>query len=351
MKQIKVGVIGASWFADLWYLPVLSLHPNAELSAICSEKGNNARLMAGKYGIPRSYTSYEEMIVTENLDGVCIITPNRTHADMVLTAAKNGLHIICEKPLTLNAEESAKIVDAVKNSSIIHAVNFTYRENPAIKKMKNELLKHRIGNILEADFEYTGDYGIQSSPGWRSDVQLGGEGGVLADLGSHLIDLAHYLFDGSIRPLSASTQILKRDHHEKEKAPDSVFFAAKLPNDAIANFQTSWVRYQGDRGQTIKINLYGDKGKIKLLSTEFGIQLSIQDERNETYKWKETEESGEENFRPWRLTPGNEIWKWIDRISSQNSAIQQPDFYDGHQVQNVMEQILQLSSKQNNKLF
>ncbi|MDM5196535.1 hypothetical protein QUF79_00280 [Fictibacillus enclensis] len=98
-----------------------------------------------------------------------------------------------------------------------------------------------------------------------------------------------------------------------------MFFAAILPNDAIANFQTSWVRYQGDRGQTIKINLYGDKGKIKLLSTEFGIQLSIQDERNETYKWKETEESGEENFRPWRLTPGNEIWKWIDRISSQNS--------------------------------
>ncbi|MDM5196534.1 Gfo/Idh/MocA family oxidoreductase [Fictibacillus enclensis] len=79
MKQFKIGVIKSSWFADLWYLPVLSLHPHAELPAICSENGNNAGLMAGKYGIPRSYTSYEEMIVTESLDGVCIITPNRTH--------------------------------------------------------------------------------------------------------------------------------------------------------------------------------------------------------------------------------------------------------------------------------
>jgi predicted dehydrogenase len=350
MKRIKIGVIGASWFADLWYLPVLNMHPQAELTAICSENGNNARLMAKKYGIAKSYTSYEQMIDNENLDGVCIITPNITHAPMVLTAAKNGLHIICEKPLALNTEESVKITEAVQGTSIIHAVNFTYRENPAIKQMKSVLLKNRIGNVLEADFEYTGDYGILSSPGWRGDVELGGEGGVLADLGSHLIDLAHYLFDGPIQPLSASTQTLIRDINEKKNAPDSVFFTAKLPNDAFANFQTSWIRYQGGMRQTIKINLYGDKGKMEMLSTEFGIQLSVQNERNEIFKWKESEESGEGNFRPWRLTPENEIWKWIDRIYSQDSSIQQPDFNDGHQVQLIMEQIIKLASNQNKKL-
>ncbi|ANX14080.1 hypothetical protein ABE41_018870 [Fictibacillus arsenicus] len=339
MKPIKIGVIGASWFADLWYLPVLNMHPQAELTAICSENGNNARLMAKKYGIAKSYTSYEQMIDNENLDGVCIITPNCTHADIILTAAKRGLHIICEKPLALNTEESTRIIEGV-HSSIIHAVNFTYRENPAVKQMKNELREKRIGNILEADFEYTGDYGIQSSPGWRGDIQLGGEGGVLADLGSHLIDLAHYLFDGPIHPLSASYQIVKRDTNDKEKAPDSVFFTAMLPNNAISSFQTSWVRYQGGRGQTIKINVYGDNGKMEMLSTEFGIQLSVQNGTNKTHTWNEKEESGEGNFRPWRLTSRNEIWKWVDRILDPSRVIKQPDFYDGHLVQLVMDRIL-----------
>jgi predicted dehydrogenase len=348
MNKSKIGVIGASWFADLWYLPVLSMHPNAELAAICSENGNNAKLMAEKYNIPKTFTSYEEMIETESLDGVCIITPNRTHAPMVLTAAENGLHIICEKPLALNTTESAKIAEVVQNTSIIHALNFTYRENPAVKLMKNKLLENKIGTILEADFEYTGEYGIQSSPGWRGDIELGGEGGVLGDLGSHLIDLAHYLFDGAIRPLSASTQTLVRDTNEKKYAPDTVFFTAKLPNHAAASFQTSWARYQGGNGQTIKINLYGDKGKMELLSTEFGIQLSVYSETTETYKWMEKEESGEHHFRPWRLTPENEIWKWIDRIASRGSTtIHQPDFHDGHQVQLVMEKVIQLASNQN----
>lgn len=350
MKNVKIGIIGASWFADLWYLPVLKMHPSAELAAICSENGKNARSMAEKYNIPASYTSYKEMIDNESLDGVCIITPNITHTDMVLTAIKSGVHVICEKPLALHAEESAKIIESVQNSSIIHAVNFTYRENPAVKQMKKYLLEKRIGNVLEADFEYTGDYGIQSSPGWRGDVQLGGRGGVLADLGSHLIDLAHYLFDGPIHPLSASHQVIKRDTDEKERAPDSVFFTALLPNNALSSFQTSWVRYQGGNGQTIKINLYGEKGKMELLSTENGIQLNVQTETKKTYTWKDKEESGEENFRPWRLTSKNEIWKWADRISDTDLSIVQPDFYDGHMVQLVMDKILQkAASHENNK--
>jgi predicted dehydrogenase len=244
----------------------------------------------------------------------------------------------------MNAEESARIIESVNASAIIHAVNFTYRENPAVKQMKDYLLTNRIGSILEADFEYTGDYGIHSLPGWRGDVEVGGRGGVLADLGSHLIDLAHFLFEGPIHPLDASEQVINRGINDRKTAPDSVFFTALLPNHAHASFQTSWIRYQGGNGQTIKINLYGDKGKMELLSTEFGISLTVHDGTKKTHTWIVKEGSCEENFRPWRLTSQNEIWKWADRIAEPYVPVDQPDFYDGHLTQVVMEQILEKAS-------
>ncbi|WNB92358.1 Gfo/Idh/MocA family oxidoreductase [Bacillus sp. NEB1478] len=341
MSSVNVGVVGASWFADLWYLPVLQMHPSVKLIAICSKNGENAKMMAEKYNIPATYTSYEEMFNQEELDGICIITPNNTHSDIVLTAVKKGLHVICEKPLAMDAEESARIIESVQKSAIVHAVNFTYRENPAVKQMKDYLNDKRIGSIIEADFEYSGDYGIKSSPGWRGDVHLGGRGGVLADLGSHLIDLAHYLFDGPIQPQSASYQVINRISNDLDRAPDSVFFTASLPNQAPASFQTSWVRFQGGNGQTIKINVYGDKGKMELLSTEFGISLTVHDGTKKTHVWNVKEGNCEENFRPWRLTSQNEIWKWADRMTEPYVPVNQPDFYDGHATQIVMEQILE----------
>ncbi|MDR7073478.1 Gfo/Idh/MocA family protein [Fictibacillus barbaricus] len=344
MSSVKVGIIGASWFADLWYLPVLQMHPTVSLSAICSKNGKNAKKMAEKYNIPATYTSFEEMVDQEELDGICIITPNNTHADIVLTAVKKGLHVICEKPLAMDMEESKRIVESVQKSAIIHAVNFTYRENPAVKQMKDYLVRNKIGSILEADFEYTGDYGIHSSPGWRGEVEIGGRGGVLADLGSHLIDLAQFLFEGTIHPLDASVQVIKKDSNETERAPDSVFFTAQLPNCAHASFQTSWVRYQGSNGQTIKINVYGDKGKMELLSTEVGITLNVTNDTKKKHTWIVKEGSCEENFRPWRLTSQNEIWKWADRIAEPYVPVDQPDFYDGHLTQVVMDQILEKAS-------
>jgi predicted dehydrogenase len=317
------------------------MHPSVKISAICSKKGKNAEMMAEKYDIPAVHTSFEEMIDQEDLDGICIITPNNTHADIVLAAVRNGLHVICEKPLAMNIEESKRIIESVQKTAIIHGVNFTYRENPAVKQMKDYLRDNRIGSIIEANFEYTGDYGIKSSPGWRGDIHLGGRGGVLEDLGSHLIDLAHYLFDGAIQPQVASYKVIKRDQNETERAPDSVFFTALLPNQAPASFQTSWVRFQGGNGQTIRINVYGDKGKMKLLSTESGISLTVNDGTIKTHTWIVKEGSCEENFRPWRLTSQNEIWKWADRIAEPYVPVDQPDFFDGHMTQVVMEQILE----------
>ncbi len=74
-SYINVGIIGASWFADLWFLPVLTRHPQVQVAAICSKNGESARLMAAKYNIPAVYTSAADMMDSEQLDGVCIITP------------------------------------------------------------------------------------------------------------------------------------------------------------------------------------------------------------------------------------------------------------------------------------
>lgn len=355
MKQVNIGLIGASWFADLWYLPVLHLHPNVKLQAICSRTENAAKGMAAKYGIEHIYSDYRKMLEEEALDGVCIITPNDLHYDVALYAIQKGLHVMCEKPLALDSNEAKEMLVHAQIQKVVHAVNFTYREHPLIQKMKQLVEMDFIGVPHEARFEYSGDYGLNGPPGWRGDIEKGGTGGVLQDLGSHLIDLSHYILDQKITKVKGSLKFYEdgqlQEWSEKKtfrQASDSVAFFAEFSKGTKASFFTSWVVPQGDKRQTIEIDLYGRKGTLQFITCELGSQLrySLKGE-----KWEDIICEGvaplefgggpsEEKYRPWRLTKKNEVWKWIDQIIH-NEKNNVATFEDGYQVQKVIDAVIQ----------
>jgi predicted dehydrogenase len=364
MKQVNIGLIGASWFADLWYLPVLQLHPNVKLQAICSRTESAAKTMAVKYGIERIYTNYKKMLEEEALDGVCIITPNHLHRDVALYSIQKGLHVMCEKPLALDSNEAKQMVSQAQMQNVVHAVNFTYRGHPFIKKMKELIETDLIGKPLEARFEYTGDYGLNGPPGWRGDIQEGGTGGVLQDLGSHLIDLSHYIVQQKITKVKGSLKVYEngqlQEWNEKQtqqQAADSVSFLADFSQGLKASFFISWVAPQGDKRQTIEMVVYGEKGTSYFMTCELGSQLRYS---LKGQKWEDIIVEGvppidfaggpsEEKFRPWRLTEKNEVWKWIDQIihyQKNNVAT----FEDGYEVQKVIDAVIESAIDDRNRL-
>lgn len=352
-NKIKIGLAGASWFADLWYLPAVQRHADAELYAICSESGDSARRMAEKYGIPHVYASYEDMLDHAKLDGVCIVTPNDTHAPIAEAAMKKGIHVICEKPLALHLEEADKLVCLAQETGVIHAVNFTYREHPGVRRMKELMESGLIGRLRSGHFEYTGEYGVEGPPHWRGIVAKGGIGGVLADLGSHLIDLAQYVGGDRLTEVSAEAQFVHRDKHP-DAAADEVIFVGRCAQGAQASFRTSWIEHQGDKGQTIHISLNGELGKLDFAASHLGAVLTRTlhkqssvpvDMSDEVPAWNEIGEASESSFRPWRLTERNEVWKWIDQICARkegNAIIPNttPTFEDAYYVQAVMDAVM-----------
>ncbi|WBL14589.1 Gfo/Idh/MocA family protein [Sutcliffiella sp. NC1] len=363
MSKLKIGVVGASWFADLWYLPVLQMHPDVTLSAICSRTGESAKRLAEKYNIENVYIDYKEMFEKENLDGVCIVTPNDSHKDITLAAIEKGLHVICEKPMALNAVEAEEMEKAARASSVVHAINFTYREHPGIQKLLELIKDGLIGNIHEAFFEYTGDYGLNGPPGWRGTISTGGIGGVLQDLGSHLIDVAQYILQDEIINVHGSLSFMEDDRlvnvskkQSKDQAADSVSFTAHFSNLVRASFYTSWVAPQGNKHQTIDIKLYGSKGSIHLLTCELGTSLRYAMKGEE---WREIslegatplqwdEKPSEEKFRPWRITNRNEVWKWVDHILGRKDR-ELATFTSGLSVQRVIDEVIVSAEKKINE--
>jgi predicted dehydrogenase len=352
-QKVKIAVAGAGSFADLWYLPILKRHPSVVVEAICSRKGTNAERLAAKYDIPSSFNSYQEML-EEDIDGVCIVTPNASHHDIAVLAAEKGIHVMCEKPLAMDAGQAYAMWETAERNAIIHGVNFTYRENPAVVRLKELIEEGLIGMVYEGKFEYSGDYGLSGPPGWRGTCSAGGRGGVLADLGSHLIDAVHYILGEEIEEVSASLSCLedgrmKRlcESADEDRAADSAFFHASFPSGVRGSFYTSWVSTQGNRNQTIDLMVKGEKGALQLLSSELGIRLRYAPLRGpwedinleNIVPWNDASQPSEERFRPWRSTEKNEIWKWVDTILDKKER-DMPTFKDGYAVQRVIDTVL-----------
>src|SRR5262245_49187467 len=117
-EKVRVGVVGTSWYADWMHLPNLKSHPHAEVAAICGRNPERAAEMAGKYAIPSVFTDYREMIEKGRLDAVVVSTPDDLHYPVTMAALEAGLHVLCEKPMALNAEQAREMEEKAKAAGV-----------------------------------------------------------------------------------------------------------------------------------------------------------------------------------------------------------------------------------------
>ena len=134
-EHVRVGMIGTSKWADMMHLPCLKSHPNAKLAAICGRNGDRAREMARKYEVPLVFSDYREMIEKGNLHTIVITSPEDLHNPMTMDSLDAGLHVLCEKPLALNAKQVKEMYKKAKSTGIKHMVMFTHRWWPHIVEL------------------------------------------------------------------------------------------------------------------------------------------------------------------------------------------------------------------------
>jgi predicted dehydrogenase len=113
-EQLRIGLIGAGWWSTDYHLPGLLSHPNARAAAICDRDLQRLEAAAKAYQIGAVYTDHREMLAREDLDGVIVVTPHKTHAALARDVLESGRHLLLEKPMTLLARDARDLVELAR---------------------------------------------------------------------------------------------------------------------------------------------------------------------------------------------------------------------------------------------
>jgi len=176
----------------------------ARLVGVAASSPEGAKAAAAALGAERPFDSAEQMVREPNIDVVHICTPNHLHLPLGEAALAAGKHVICEKPLALNAAGARHLVEAAADSGVQGAVPFAYRYYPTVREARERVSSDQIGALRLVHGSYLQDWLLSADDdNWRVDARLGGTSRAFADIGSHWCDLAEFVSGHRIRRLSA----------------------------------------------------------------------------------------------------------------------------------------------------
>lgn len=197
---VRWGVLSTSGHAANTVIPAMKAAPSGRVMAVASRDAERARAYAATQGIPHSYGSYEALLADPDIDAVYIPLPNSLHREWTIRAAGAGKHVLCEKPLALNAAEAEEVVAACRQAGVKLAETFQWRHHPQTHRARALLREGVIGTLclIEAGFTFP----LTRSGDIRLRPELGG--GALYDVGCYPIALARYMTGAE--PLSVTAQ-------------------------------------------------------------------------------------------------------------------------------------------------
>lgn len=175
---------------------------DANLLAICDQDPARLADAARRFGVATTYTDHHELLKHPGLQAVSIALPNFLHAPIALDCLNAGKHVLCEKPLALNAQQAAAMVATARRKGLTLMVNFNYRFGEAAWMIHNAIEAGDLGNIYYARTGWHRNRGIPGGGNWFSNKKLSGGGGLI-DLGVHRLDLALW-YMGYPQPVSVS---------------------------------------------------------------------------------------------------------------------------------------------------
>ena len=190
MKPVRWGVLGVGkHFIQRVFLP-LQKSPLIEVAAVASRDLAKAREAAGRFGIPAAYGSYEELLADRSLEAVFIPLPNHLHAEWVRNSADAGKHVLCEKPLALNAREAEACLDYCRGKGVRLMEAFMYRFHPQWRRAVELVRAGEIGTLRAV---HTG-FGFSNTDPRNIRNILDFGGGSLMDIGCYAVSAARLLF-------------------------------------------------------------------------------------------------------------------------------------------------------------
>jgi len=259
--RYRAGVVGTGGWAELEHLPGLQSRPDVELVALCGRNPERLAAVADRFGIPDRHADWRAMLARARLDVLTIVTPNVLHHPIARAALEAGVHVICEKPLAMDAFQARELAGLAEARRLQTLTFFTHRALAAAAHVKRLVEAGFLGRPLHLGASYlTASHLKAGKPAsWRMRRAEAGTG-VLGDIGSHLVDLVRWWL-GDLTHVSAQWLTVTRERPGGTVDGDEACaFLARLACGAQGVFQAS--KLVAGRGNFQRIELYGDRGSL-----------------------------------------------------------------------------------------
>jgi len=193
MRRLRTGIIGGG-FIGAQHVEAVRRLGYVDVAAIAGSSLDSARAGAKALQIERAYGSYAELLADPDIDVIHTCTPNMLHYQINRAALASGKHVISEKPLAMNARETASLVELADKSGRLAAVNFNHRGYPMVQQARAMVSAGQLGAVRLLHGAYLQDWLLyQTDWNWRLDPEAGGASRAVADIGSHWADLIQHV--------------------------------------------------------------------------------------------------------------------------------------------------------------
>lgn len=364
-KVIRVALIGHQFMgvahsnayrnATMW----TEIPAQIIMKCLCAkDSAENLNKFAAKYGWEEVETDWRKVVTRDDIDLISIAAPNYLHREIAIEAAKNGKHVLCEKPLANNLEEASEMLGAVEKYGVKHCCGYSYRFTPSLALARQLVEDGRIGRIYHVFVRYAQDWITDPNFGmvWRFDKKIAGSG-PLGDLSAHSIDATRFVTGLKFKEVFGNLQTLIKERPLDSNNPDGpkgtvtvddvAQFLVNFEGGATGCFESTRLATGRKNYNTIEVN--GDKGSI----------FWNFENQNYLLYYDNTQSAKEAGFRQINVThdihPYNGGW-WpqghgigyadsfvIEVAEFIRSIINKtpfsPDFEDGVQCQKVLEAI------------
>jgi predicted dehydrogenase len=367
MENFKVGLIGTGYIGMV-HLEILRRITGAEVVAIADTNQTLAKAAADKLGIPKIYATGEELIQDRNIQVVHNCAPNNVHFGLNKQAIESGKDILSEKPLSLDARESAELVRLVDKHKTLTAINFCYRYYPVVQEAAARVRRGDLGDVRAFMGHFLQDWLFYDTDySWRLDPAVAGAANVIADLGSHWCDLVQFVTGRKIvevmaelhtcipkrkkpkaGPLSFSTQKVADYVEVDVKLDDYASMFVRLDNGATGNFTTCQVA--AGRKVDLELQVFGTKESYAWSHVHpNALWVGHREKGNETFY--ESSQLQAEDTRKYAALPTGHPMGYHDAVynlfrdyyealaakrEGKPFAVRFPDFHTGHEAMCVL---------------
>ncbi len=253
---------------------------DAVIAALCDTDPTRLEELGAKWDVSDRYLDYRTMFRDAGLDVVSICLPNALHADATVAALEAGIHVICEKPMATCSADARRMLEAAARGGRQLMIAYNHRYRSDVRWMYQMAHSGRLGKIYHASAAWRRETGIPGS-GWFGNRQLAG-GGVMIDLGVHVIDLALWMMDFPAaltvsgdtrsafggrglktwgRPWGMESGQVARGEFEVE---DGAIGFVRLGNEATLLIHVTWAEHSQPQEDAIRIELQGTEGTAVL---------------------------------------------------------------------------------------